>query len=272
MKEYLSTYFTLLLVILFLPFLITFLMSGQNSCPLYKPLDMEKYLPVIVYLQIPYTHHLENIKAQTVLARTNIQRQMEKGASFFSLLERPLEYLRHEQGIFHFINTYEQFMEAARSTRDQILTYQDQKVFLPYCYISAGGTRDGTSLLHSDKYEYLISVDSSQDQKAEEYLTSIYYPGTDYYDEVEILSSDKNGYVMFLKAGGRMMSGEEFRQKLELPSSAFTLKKVNGQTRILCRGQGHGLGFSQYGGNKMAEQGKDYREILKYYFPRLDFL
>ena len=95
MKEYLSTCFTLLLMIFCLPFLATFLISGQKSCPLYKPLDMEKYLPVIVYLQIPYTHHLENIKAQTVIARTNIQRQLEKGTSLYEILEEPLDYLVH---------------------------------------------------------------------------------------------------------------------------------------------------------------------------------
>lgn len=271
MKEYLSTYFTLLLMILFLPFLITFLISGQDACPLYKCLDMEKYLPVIVYLQIPYTHHLENIKAQTVLARTNIQLQMENGTSLFRILEKPLDYLVHEQSLIHFLHTYERFIEASQSTLGQVLTYQNQKVFLPYCYMTAGGTRDGTSLLHSEKYEYLVSVDSSQDQRADDYLTSLYYPDTDYYEQVEIISSDKNGYVLFLKAGGYMMSGEEFRRKLELPSSAFTLREINGQTRILCRGKGHGLGFSQYGGNKMAGQGKDYREILQYYFPRLNF-
>ena len=272
MKEYLSTCFTLLLMIVCLPFLATFLISGQESCPLYKPLDMEKYLPVIVYLQIPYTHHLENIKAQTVIARTNIQRQLEKGASLYEILEEPLDYLVHEQSVFHFLRTYEQFVKAAGATRGQILTYQNQKVVLPYCYMTAGGTRDGTSLFHSDAYEYLVSVDSSADQKSEDYLTSTYFPDADYYEQVEIVSCDKYGYVQFLKAGGHMMSGEEFRRKLELPSSAFTLQEINGQTRILCRGHGHGLGFSQYGGNKMAQQGKHYKEILKYYFPRLDFL
>ena len=128
MKEYLSTCFTLLLMIVCLPFLATFLISGQESCPLYKPLDMEKYLPVIVYLQIPYTHHLENIKAQTVIARTNIQRQLEKGASLYEILEEPLDYLVHEQSVFHFLRTYEQFVKAAGATRGQILTYQNQEL------------------------------------------------------------------------------------------------------------------------------------------------
>lgn len=269
MKEYLSTYFTLLLLILLLPFLLTFLISGQDSCPLYKSPDVEKYLPIIVYLQIPYTHHLENIKAQTVLARTNIELQLENGTQLFKMLKKPLDYLVHEQSTIHFLRTYGRFIKAAKSTQGQVLTYQNQKVFLPYCYVTTGSTRDGTSLLHSEKYEYLVSVDTPQDRQAADYLTSTYYPNIDYYEQVEILSRDKNDYVVSLEAGGQLMSGEEFRRKLELPSSAFTLQKINGQTRILCRGQGHGLGFSQYGGNVMAKEGEDYRGILRYYFPRL---
>ena len=33
------------------------------------------------------------------------------------------------------------------------------------------------------------------------------------------------------------------------------------------RGYGHGLGMSQYGADLMAEDGKDYAEILAHYYP-----
>ena len=32
-------------------------------------------------------------------------------------------------------------------------------------------------------------------------------------------------------------------------------------------GYGHGVGLSQYGAKAMAEDGKDWREILEWYFP-----
>ena len=269
MKEYLSTCLSLLATILLLPFLLTYLISGEDACPLYKPPDLEKYLPAIVYLQIPYTHHLENLKAQTILARTNIKLQLENGTELSALLKKPLDHLAHEQGIFNFLRTYRPFIQAARDTRGQVLTYHGQKVVLHYCYVTTGNTRDGASLLHSEDYEYLVSVDTPQDRQADGYMTSTYFPGADYQQETEILSSDPYGYVLTLQAGGRMMSGESFRRMLGLPSSAFTLQDINGQTRILCQGQGHGLGFSQYGGNVLASQGKSCTEILQHYFPRL---
>lgn len=259
----------MLAIILFLPFLLTFLISGESACPLYKPPDMEKYLPAVVYLQIPYSHHLENIRAQTILARTNIDLQLEKGTPLYTILKRPLEYLAHEQGILHFIHTYKRFIQAARDTRGQILTYQGQKVVLPYCAVTTGKTRDGTSLLHSRDYAYLVSVDTPQDRQADDYISSVYCPGTDYHQEIEILTRDAADYVLTLKAGDEIISGESLRRTLGLPSSAFTLQMVNGQTRFLCRGQGHGLGFSQYGGNVLAAQGKSCDEILRFYFPLL---
>lgn len=269
MKEYLSAYLTLLVIVSLLPFLLTFLVSGEDACPPYKPLDMEKYLPIIVYLQIPYNHHLENIKAQTILSRTNIQLQLENGTALSALLEKPLDYLAHEQGLTSFLHTYKRYVQAARDTRGQVLTYQGRKVVLPYCSVTTGGTRDGTSLLHSEEYEYLVSVDTPQDRKADNYKSNVYFPNTDYYEQVEILSRDKNDYVLAVKAGEEYMSGEEFRRLLSLPSSAFTIQEVKGRTKILCQGQGHGLGFSQYGGNVLAKQGKSCREILQFYFPRL---
>ncbi len=269
MKEYLSAYLTLLLIVSLLPFLMTFLLSGKDSCPPYKTLDMEKYLPMIVYLQIPRSHHLENIKAQTVLARTNIQIQLEKGASLSALLKKPLDYLAHEQGVTGFLRAYGRFVQAARDTRGQVLAYQGRKAPLPYCYVTAGATRDGAAVLHSEEYEYLVSVESPQDREAGGYQSDVFLPNADYSQQVEILKRDKNDYVLSVKAGEKILSGEEFRRMLDLPSSAFTIQEIKGQTRILCRGRGHGLGFSQYGGNALAAQGKSYSEILQFYFPRL---
>ena len=36
------------------------------------------------------------------------------------------------------------------------------------------------------------------------------------------------------------------------------------------RGIGHGVGFSQFGGNEMAKNGSNAEEILKKYFPDME--
>lgn len=40
--------------------------------------------------------------------------------------------------------------------------------------------------------------------------------------------------------------------------------------RFETRGKGHGLGLCQYGANEIAKEGKNYEEILKYYYTGID--
>ena len=47
----------------------------------------------------------------------------------------------------------------------------------------------------------------------------------------------------------------------------FELERTqNGNLQVRGKGYGHGVGMSQTGADKMAEQGYDYREILDYFF------
>ena len=48
------------------------------------------------------------------------------------------------------------------------------------------------------------------------------------------------------------------------------MQKVGKMVRFLCKGKGHGLGFSQYGGNEMAKKGSSWEEILETYFPEME--
>ena len=36
-------------------------------------------------------------------------------------------------------------------------------------------------------------------------------------------------------------------------------------------GFGHGIGLSQYGANAMGEEGKDWKDILSFYFKNVEF-
>lgn len=71
-------------------------------------------------------------------------------------------------------------------------------------------------------------------------------------------------------ADGKTLEGEAFREGLGLASANFSIHKVGEQYRFLSRGRGHGLGFSQYGGNRLAKEGSTYREILEIYFPEME--
>ena len=55
-----------------------------------------------------------------------------------------------------------------------------------------------------------------------------------------------------------------------LLSSNFTVQRIGKSIRFMCRGKGHGLGFSQYGGNALAKEQQKAEEILAVYFPEME--
>lgn len=42
--------------------------------------------------------------------------------------------------------------------------------------------------------------------------------------------------------------------------------------KVTVKGKGHGLGLSQYGANIMAKEGKNYKEILDYYYQNINIV
>ena len=49
-------------------------------------------------------------------------------------------------------------------------------------------------------------------------------------------------------------------------SSDFDWERQGNQIAITTKGYGHGVGMSQYGANGMAREGKNYQDIVKYYY------
>ena len=132
---------------------------------------------------------------------------------------------------------------------------------------------------------FLMSVDSSQDIQSEDYLHGHYfteealkdrlleiYPDIELSDQplteqIVVEKRDSQEYVLEIRVGSLTVPGEEFRNNLELSSSNFTVQNLDGKIRFLCKGLGHGLGMSQYGGNELAKEGKTYEQIIFTYFP-----
>jgi stage II sporulation protein D len=97
--------------------------------------------------------------------------------------------------------------------------------------------------------------------------------------EVTILEVGESGRIKSLRIsdrkGSKVFTGTEFREVVgaeRIRSTLFSLsmEKKGGDPRIYIQGSGsgHGVGLCQWGARGMAEEGKDYREILKFYFPR----
>ena len=61
-------------------------------------------------------------------------------------------------------------------------------------------------------------------------------------------------------------SGQDLRTLFSLRSTSFTVSAGAEGVTFSVTGYGHGVGMSQYGANAMAQEGKSYEEILKWYY------
>lgn len=269
-----------------LPCLIVALILGIKECPpVRNETDFEDYIAVLTAMQIDWEAPKESIKAQTVIARGNFYLQWEKGEEK-QKAEEAAKYLKAKRRIPFFLERFHVFLESAEETRGKVLALNHEIKQIPFYAVGTERSRDGKELL-GENFAYLISVDTIQDKKSPFYVNGCYfelkefrrlikkeYAGFEIKDagEIKIKETDRLGYVLEIQAGNQDFQGEEMRELLKLPSSCFIVQTDKEMIRFLCRGVGHGLGLSQWTAGKMAEENKQYQEILNYFFPGLELI
>jgi len=80
------------------------------------------------------------------------------------------------------------------------------------------------------------------------------------------LTRDSAGYVVFVDCGGKRLEGERFRTLFGLASANFQIREKGENIIFVTKGIGHGLGFDQYAADLLAAEGKDYQQLLAFFF------
>ena len=275
MRERFLYWVTWLSVFLLLPYLVTCMINGAEVALVNKAFDAESCVSLLVSLQIPEDYEEEAVKAQAVIARTNLYYELTERNLLEIICEIEEDYWGKSSNlvdkVLKFLSyPHKMYQKAALDTKNVILTYENVVKMIPYHYCSAGMTRNGEEVFRSSEYSYLEAVDSGFDKECADYIEVTYFSEEQLSGEVEIEEQDQAGYVLSLNINGKFLEGESFRKGMNLPSSHFTLQKTGEKYQVICRGVGHGVGFSQYGGNALAKTGKTWEEILTIYFPKMD--
>ena len=268
MKGRKQSWVTKIFLLLTLPYLVTVFVNGPEAVAVNKTTDMENILPIILSEQISPEYRIETLEAQAVIARSNLMRKLQEQADTGSILCEICNNIKQNGWVWKIPE--ECYETAVKNTQDQILTVDGELKLVPYHEISAGETRDGEEAFHDSQYAYLKSVDSSADKDAAEYLSSTYVSEQQLPKELAISSRDKRGYVQSLMADDNILEGTAFASGMGIASPAFSMQKLDERIRFLSKGKGHGLGFSQYGGDVLAKEGKTWQEILHIYFPLME--
>lgn len=275
-------YGCILFVLIALPYVITIFINGpmRLAAPQQEEIEvtvqggeddrlltmsLDAYGMGVLAKEISMEMDIETIKAQAVIVRTGIYKKMTEQKEgeelvftdhFYTVDEMEKEWKSHMQ------EYYEKLSKAWNETKERILVYEDKPAYTPYCRLTNGKTRDAKEALGTDQYPYLKSVECAADKDAKDAFQSKEIDGTGY----EITKQDSAGYVLEIKQGDETMDGDTFRDQWELVSSCYTLKEESKKTTVITQGIGHGLGMSQNMAESMARDGKDYKEILNYFF------
>lgn len=256
-----------ILVFALLPYLSVSVINGSERILLnYRP-DSEVYLTAVLSCQISPDYELQTVEAQAVIARSNLFRKFAEEENRLDVLREMGKSIKNQWKWWISDEIYE---EAVENTEGKVLFVDGKLDLVPYHEISGGTTRDGETVFGSSEYQYLKSVDSSADKNSPDYFSSTYISERQLPKELEIKERDSAGYVLSLQADDKILEGEMFALGMGLPSSNFSIQKTGSKVRFLCRGKGHGLGFSQYGGNELAKDGSLWEEILEEYFPEME--
>ncbi|MDO4469157.1 MAG: SpoIID/LytB domain-containing protein [Bacillota bacterium] len=274
-----------LLAMLFfmLPYLLTVIISGRKACPISRQPDLEEYIPILAAAHIDWGYEKAAIQAQTVIERTNLSLKNESEEAMKDIQEAA-DYLKKKNMNGEELKQFQRFQEAADDTKEMVLVFQNEKKELPYHALSQGKTRSGEEIL-GEKFAYIPSVETPKDIDSPLYIEGCYFSLQELEEkikksypafsitaetEIEITKTDSAGYVMEIQIGNQVFQGERIKELLDLPSSCFSVQSSHGEVRFLCKGIGHGMGMSQYTAHHLALEGKNYEQILAYFFPDME--
>lgn len=284
MRKFMRQAVYFMMIVLLLPYVVTVFVNGNgmlksevaNSTYVTveregknKEMSLNEYGIGILAKEIDVDMEIETLKAQAVLIRTSIYKTLQEEGTDTCLTKNywTKGQMMTNWGNDSFEENYNKMKEAWMSTDREVLVYEGNLALTPYHKISNGKTRSGNEVFETDRYAYLQVKECPEDLNAKDAETVSLIQETDFH----VIDQDSAGYVTKVRCGTEEINGEEFRGTYHLVSSCFTLEDYDGKIRVTARGIGHGLGMSQYTANIMAKEGKDYREILNYFFEGTGF-
>lgn len=248
-------------------------------------MDLEDYIRGVVLAEMPAYFEEEALKAQAIAARTYALRRA-------TLEDRhPLgavcadhtccqawisdeDYLDSRGGK----TDLDKIRQAVEDTAGLVLTYWGKLAETTYFSCSGGRTEDALAVWGEDIH-YLQSVESPGEEHAADYEEEIYFTtealssalGQELTGQPDqwlgMVTRTEGGGVATMVIGGVRYSGTELRRLLGLKSTYFTVTTDEGGITVTTRGNGHRVGMSQQGADAMAAKGRQFDEILAYYYP-----
>jgi stage II sporulation protein D len=249
--------------------------KGENGLYIINELPLEEYIRDVVAAEIVPDWDMEALKAQAVVSRTYaLYQKTMNGNSLYHLASSVL----HQ--VYKGKNPDMRIAYAVSATTDEVLTF-DGKLIEAFYHSTCGGKTENPEEVFSKGHPYLRSVESSCDLspysvwersiRLDEIAKAVAIAGI---QDISIKTYTSTNRVRQLSiktdSGDTTMNATDFRKALgwsRLPSTNFTFTRIDNAIIFQGSGYGHGVGLCQWGMLKMAREGKNYREILSFFYP-----
>lgn len=241
--------------------------------------DIEKYLLGVVPYEMPSSFPLEALKAQTVIARSYAQTNINRKKKDFDLYDdtRSQVYAGIPKSRLSNVE------KAIKETKGEVITYNGRVIDALFHSYSGGYTASAKEVYGND-IEYLKPIEDIYSKGVPmSVLTWTYlipksqlekeigFIPFDY--DIEYTESNRVKYIILYnedRSLEKKYTGAEFRRKYstsKIKSTAYNINIENGDIKVVGSGYGHGVGFSQWSSKTMAEDEKmSYKDIINFFY------
>lgn len=284
-RNKIKSFFAFLIILFLLPYIISVFINGKNAVQGADSDNASVYLAEMLAGETDGGCEIEALKAQAVVLRTELYRTEKEKQT---LLDKCLTQtqMKKKWGTKYEENL-KKCQQAAQETKGIVLWYHETFAWTPFHQSSNGKTRDVQEVLGNADYPYITAKECPLDKAAEdeiqvhlieykeiqkrcrEFLVAEEQKKAENgygYEDFEIQEWDSSGYVRKMRIGETICTGDQFRDALKLPSSSFSFYEGPHGLKIATVGKGHGFGMSQWTAQEMAKDGKNYEEILQYFY------
>ena len=258
-----------------------------------EEMTLGEYLVGVVRAEMPASFETEALKAQAVAARTYTLYKMQTGGNHGETADICTDstccqaYIAEDKARSNWGDAADaneaKIESTVRDTDGETILYGGVPILAVFHSCSAGQTRASGEVWVSD-LPYLQAVASPEPADSiPNYYSRAEFTAEEFREKILAaqpeadLSGDMGGWlrnavtdsagsVETVEVGGVTMKGTSVRSALGLRSACFEWEVQDGKLIFYVTGFGHGVGMSQYGADRMAEEGADYREILTHYY------
>lgn len=253
-------------------------------------MQLNEYLYGVVAGEMPAMFPEEALKAQAVAARTftiyRIQHAPHPKHTEADVCDSPncckayLDIDAEKAGWGSQAEMYaERYYTAVNQTDGEVVVYEDKPIMAVF-HASSYSQTERCADVWGEDLPYLQSVASPDEElgktvtqtvKQARALLKSNWPDMDLKGDApkDWFGSEthtEGGGVMKLTIGGVEVTGSKLRSVLGLSSTHFTVSFLKNSVVWESKGYGHGVGLSQYGAKALALDGKNYRDILAWYY------